>query len=73
MLYEVITVLSQLDYKLRELKRPVEQVKEASDRVEELAKVGVSGSAGSEPNVVVKPAGVITSYSIHYTKLYDVR
>jgi len=52
-------VLSQLDYKLRELKRPVEQVKEASDRVEELAKVGVSGSAGSEPNVVVKPAGIL--------------
>lgn len=52
-------ILSQLDYKLRELKRPVEQVKEASDRMEKLAQVGETGAAAPDRNVVVKPPGIL--------------
>lgn len=50
-------VLSQVDYKLRALKRPVEQVKEASEKVEKLAEVGDSGSPSQ--NVVVKPPSIL--------------
>lgn len=51
--------MSQLDYKLRDLKRPVEQVKEASDRVEKLARAGESASTAPARNVVVKPSGIL--------------
>lgn len=53
------SVLSQLDYKLRELKRPVQKVQEASDQVEKLANVGNEGTKTSSRNVVVKPPGIL--------------
>jgi len=53
------SVLSQLDYKLRELKRPVQKVQEATDQVEKLANVGNEGKKTSSQNVVVKPAGIL--------------
>jgi predicted PurR-regulated permease PerM len=52
-------VLNQLDRKLRTLKRPVEQVKEASEKVEKLADVGSSGATARGRDVVVKPPGIL--------------
>ena len=53
------TVLSQLDYKLRALKRPVEQVKEASEKVEKLADVGSEKNSAQSRDVVVKPPSML--------------
>lgn len=50
-------VVSQLERKLRTLKRPVEQVKEASEKVEKLTDVGNDGATARGQNVVVKPTG----------------
>lgn len=53
------SVLSQLDYKLRELKRPVQKVQEATSKVEKLANVDSAGSNAAQQNVVVKPPGIL--------------
>lgn len=52
-------ILNQLDRKLRTLKRPVEQVKEASEKVEKLADVGSGGATALSRDVVVKPPGIL--------------
>lgn len=52
-------VLNQLDRKLRTLKRPVEQVKEASEKVEKLAEVGSGGATAPGRDVVVKPPSIL--------------
>jgi predicted PurR-regulated permease PerM len=52
-------ILSQVDDKLAAIKRPVQQVKEASQRVEKLTEMGSEGALKEKPNVVVNESGVL--------------
>ena len=78
MLYEVITeiaVTNRSHHKSLEVQHKYKDIKlvDFSDKYEEIKDSDIVISATSAPHLVIKLEKlVITSYSIHYTKLYEI-